>query len=68
MFFFFLFSQNDMALKPYDCARLSNRGRDCAEFLLLFETSLGISQELLQAKTKQEALETENNDLKGYFK
>jgi hypothetical protein len=61
------FFQNDMGLKSFDCARLSEK-RDCAEFLILFETSLTISGELLMARSHQDALQSENTELKGYFK
>ena len=56
-----------MGLKSFDCARLSQK-RDCAEFLLVFEASIAVSGELISARSKQEALENESAELKGYFK
>ena len=56
-----------MGLKSYDCARLANK-KDCAEHLLLFETSMGVSRELIQVQTQKETLQAENNELRGYFK
>ena len=34
--------QNDMGLKPHDCAKVMGQ-KECAEFLLLYETLLEIS-------------------------
>ena len=39
--------QNDMGLKPHDCAKVMGQ-KECAEFLLLYETSLEISWPFLE--------------------
>ncbi len=64
---YFRFFQNDMGLKSFDCARLSRKS-DCAEFLLLYEASIAISGELISAKSRQEALQSESAELRGHFK
>jgi len=59
--------KNDMGLKPSDCALI--RGKDStAEFLLMFETSLGITKDLLQREKAQEHVMSENGELKSSFK
>ena len=56
-----------MGLKPSDCALI--RGKDStAEFLLMFETSLGITKDLLQREKAQEHVMSENGELKSSFK
>ena len=56
-----------MGLKASDFARLADN-RDSAEFLLLFETSLTVSSELLRKRTQQEAVQNENVELRSHFK
>ena len=46
----------------------SNACRGCAEFLLLFETSMGLAGRTAETSAKQEGLQQENEELKGYFK
>jgi len=59
--------KNDMGMKPSDCALI--RGKDStAEFLLMFETSLGITKDLLQKEKSQEHVMSENGELKSNFK
>jgi len=59
--------KNDMGMKPSDCAII--RGKDStAEFLLMFETSLGITKDLLQKEKTQEHVVSENGELKSNFK
>lgn len=58
---------NNMGLKAYDYARLMNKD-DCAEYLLLYETSLSMSKELIEAKCQKDAVQTELNELTGHFK
>lgn len=59
--------KNDMGMKPSDCALI--RGKDStAEFLLMFETSLGITKDLLQKEKTQEHVVAENGELKSNFK
>ena len=54
-------------MKPSDCAII--RGKDStAEFLLMFETSLGITKDLLQKEKTQEHVVSENGELKSNFK
>jgi ankyrin repeat protein len=64
--------KNSMGLRAYDCARLSRKkgaaGADCAEYLLLFETSLDVSTQLLRSRALKEGLRGENEELKTYFK
>ena len=56
-----------MGLKPSDCATL--RGKDStAEFLVMFETSLGITKDLLQRERQQEQLLAESAEMKTNFK
>ena len=56
-----------MGLKPADVARV--RGEDStAEYLLMFETSMGITKELLQKEKGNENLAAEHGELKGHFK
>ena len=56
-----------MGMKPSDCALI--RGKDStAEFLLMFETSLGITKDLLQKEKSQEHVMSENGELKSNFK
>ena len=56
-----------MGLKPSDCATL--RGKDStAEFLVMFETSLGMTRDLLQKEKLQEQLLAESSDMKTNFK
>ena len=50
-------SQNAMGLRASDCAAV--QGRDStAEFLLMFETSLGITRELLARERQQDQVST----------
>ena len=56
-----------MGLKAFDCARLADN-KDSAEFLLLFETSLAISSELLRERTQQQVVQNENAELRSHFK
>ena len=54
-------------LKPSDCSSL--RGKDStAEFLVMFETSLGITKDLLQRERVQEQLLAESAEMKTNFK
>ena len=56
-----------MGLKPWDCAII--RGKDStAEFLLMFETALGITKELLHKEKQQDSLMSESSDLRTNFK
>ena len=59
--------QNDMGLKPHDCAKVMGQ-KECAEFLLLYETSLEMAKELSEVHTKREVLMAEHNELRSYFK
>ena len=59
--------KNDMGLKAHDYARLMNKN-DCAEFLLLYEASLNMSRELLEAKCQKDQVQTELNELTLQFK
>ena len=59
--------QNDMGLKPHDCAKVMGQ-KECAEFLLLYETSLEMAKELYEVHTKREVLMAEHNELRSYFK
>merc|ERR1719150_2823758 len=59
--------KNDMGLKPSDCSTL--RGKNStAEFLVMFETSLGITKDLLQRERQQEQLLAESAEMKTNFK
>ncbi|TRY68412.1 hypothetical protein TCAL_04100 [Tigriopus californicus] len=60
-------AKSDMSLSPYDFARISKK-RDCAEFLLLFQSSLGLSQELLRIRSQVDALQSENNEIRSHFR
>ena len=42
--------------------------KECAEFLLLYETSLEMAKELYEVHTKREVLMAEHNELRSYFK
>ena len=64
--YFFEF-QNDMGLKAHDCAKLMGQ-KECAEFLILYETSLEMASELSEVQSKREALVAEHNELRTYFK
>ena len=56
-----------MGLKPSDCALI--RGKEStAEFLLMFETALGITKELLHKERTQETMLNETADVKTNFK
>ena len=56
-----------MGLKPSDCA--AARGRDTtAEFLVMFETALGVTKELLHRERAQDTLAAEAGDIKANFK
>ena len=56
-----------MGLKPSDCAMI--RGKDStAEFLMMFETALGITRELLHKEKQQDSLMTESSELRTNFK
>ena len=57
MFINYLKFQNDMGLKPHDCAKLMGK-KDCAEFLILYETSLDMSKELSEAQLKKDLFRT----------
>jgi hypothetical protein len=56
-----------MGLKPHDCAKVMGQ-KECAEFLLLYETSLEMAKELYEVHTKREVLMAEHNELRSYFK
>ena len=56
-----------MGLKPHDCAKVMGQ-KECAEFLLLYETSLEMAKELSEVHTKREVLMAEHNELRSYFK
>ncbi len=56
-----------MGLNPGDCARLMGR-RHCAEYLLLYETSLSMSRELRDVQSRNEQLQNEQAELRGHFK
>ena len=56
-----------MGLKPHDCAKVMGQ-KECAEFLLLYETSLEMAKELNEVQTKKELLLAEYNELRSYFK
>ena len=56
-----------MGLKPYDCAKVMGQ-KECAEFLLLYETSVEMAKELSEVHTKKEMLMAEHNELRSYFK
>merc|ERR1740128_112004 len=59
--------KNDMGLKGSDVASL--RGKDStAEFLLMFETSLGITKDLLTREKATEGILQENSDIKSQFR
>jgi hypothetical protein len=60
-------AQNDFGLKALDCARLAKRN-DCAEFLLLFETSMGVARGEVEARAQQDALHAEASELKALFR
>ena len=64
---FCLSLQNDMGLKAHDCAKLMGQ-KECAEFLILYETSLEMASELSEVQNKREALVAEHNELRTYFK
>ena len=59
--------KNDMGLKAFDYARLMEKN-DCAEFLLLYEASLSLSRDLLDAKCQKDQVQTELNELTVQFK
>ena len=59
--------KNEMGLKAYDYARLMNKN-DCAEFLLLYEASLAMSKDLLEAKCQKDQVQTELSELTVQFK
>ena len=59
--------QNDMGLKPHDCAKLMGQ-KECAEFLILYEASLEMAKELSEVQHKREALMAEHNELRSFFK
>ena len=59
--------KNDMGLKAFDYARLMEKN-DCAEFLLLYEASLSLSRDLLDAKCQKDQVQTELNELAVQFK
>ena len=56
-----------MGLKAHDCAKLMGQ-KECAEFLILYETSLEMASELSEVQSKREALVAEHNELRTYFK
>ena len=56
-----------MGLTPGDCARLAGR-RDCAEYLLLYETSMSINKELRDVQIRNEQLQNEQTELRINFK
>ncbi len=56
-----------MGFRAYDCA-VASRQRDCAEFLLLLDVSLGVSRDLVVTKVARDSLQQENNELRGYFR
>ena len=64
---FFFHFQNDMGLKAHDCAKLMGQ-KECAEFLILYETSLEMASELSEVQSKREMLLVEHNELRTYFK
>ena len=59
--------KNDMGLKAFDYARLMEKN-DCAEFLLLYEASLSLSRDLLDAKCQKDQVQTELNELTVQFR
>ncbi len=62
-----VFLQNDMGLKPHDCAQIMGKIHT-AEYLILYEASLEMSKELNNAQSKRDFLVAEHNELKGHFK
>lgn len=64
---FNLFFQNDLGLKPCECARINGK-EECNEFLLLYESALDISRELQTSRAMQETIRNENAEIRGYFK
>ncbi|CAB4066431.1 unnamed protein product [Lepeophtheirus salmonis] len=63
-----VYLKNDLGLRAADVARISPKGLDAAEFLLLYETSLGVSKEYLTSSQQEENVSTELRDLKTHFK
>ena len=59
--------KNALGLRPFDCARLAGK-HDCAEFLLLYEVSVQMSYDLLDANLQREQSVSDLSDLNGYFK
>ena len=59
--------KNDLGLRAYDVAVMAGRP-DAAEFLLLYETSLKLSRDLLEANNQKERSAAELSDLSTYFK
>lgn len=59
--------KNEMGLKAYDYAHLMDKN-DCAEFLLLYEASLAMSRDLLEAKCQKDQVQSELNELTVQFK
>ena len=59
--------KNEMGFKAYDYAHVMEKN-DCAEFLLLYEASLNMSKDLLEAKSQKDQAQSELNELTVQFK
>ena len=59
--------KNEVGLRAYDCSRMAGKA-DCAEFLLLYETALSMSKDLLEVNGQRDQTMTELTELTAYFK
>ena len=59
--------RNELGLRAYDLAVMAGR-QDAAEFILLYQTSLKISRDLLEAADQKERTAAELAELSTHFK
>jgi hypothetical protein len=62
-----LLFQNELGLKPSDCAALAGK-RSTAELLLTYQTSLALTRDLLNRERGQDILNTENTEIRTQFR
>jgi hypothetical protein len=60
-------SQNDLGLKPADAALASGK-RSTGELLLTYETSLALTKDLLTGERTQDALASDNSEIRTQFR
>ena len=61
-------ARNDVGLRPSECAALRSNSGECAEFLWLYETSLGLARQSALAQSRADSAQSESEEVKGLFR